>query len=531
MAPAPRRLRASLITRLVVTVGVPLLIGAVACSGRSTPDPPRHPLILVGVDGGDWEIIDWLWSEGRLPNLHHLADTGISGPLHTFHYASPVIWTTVATGVGPHEHGISDFVVATAGGDRPVSSTLRRVPALWNMASATGRRVAVVGWWASWPAEQVNGVVISDRALHEVPDRVSPPGILPRFEALRDEVLAEDATSDVLYRADAVMARCAVDLAAHDYDLLMLYFRGVDLASHFHWKEFRPDSFPGVGPEEAAAGREVIAAQYELADRTIGALLAASGGDANLVVVSDHGFEAMAAEEVRIVLDLDRVLVRLGLETRAGDDVDFGRSMFYEYDTQDRDRAKKVRFSLAGREPGGRLAGAATDAARPQLARSLERVRWRSGAPALRLRDAEPEEVAAGADLVVEVLADGASVPLLVDGTPFPAAKAQVTMLSGTHDADTDGILFAAGPDLVQGRRIDDVRVVDIPPTVLYALDLPAGEDFMGRARTDLFRPAISDRRAPRTIPTWGHREPGEVRESAVDEELIRQLEALGYLD
>ena len=44
-------------------------------------------------------------------------------------------------------------------------------------------RVAVTGWWASWPVEEINGVVISDRAVHEIPDRVWPPAQLEVFAA------------------------------------------------------------------------------------------------------------------------------------------------------------------------------------------------------------------------------------------------------------------------------------------------------------------------------------------------------------
>ncbi len=508
-----------------------LLVGAVAC-GRDEPvEPPHHPVILVGVDGGEWAVIEWLWSEGRLPNLRRLAEGGVAGPLHTFHYASPVIWTTVATGVAPRIHGIGDFVVATAGGDRPVSSTLRRAPALWNMASACGRRVGVAGWWASWPAEEVNGVVVSDRAPHDVPDRVFPPDLLPPYLEIQQKALASDEAAAVVYAPDVVMARCAVEMAAADFDLVMLYFRGVDLASHFHWRDFEPEGFPPATAEEVAAGRAQIAAEYELVDRTVGELLDSSGGRADLLVVSDHGFEAMPTEEVRILLNLDRVLERLGHLERTDGDVDFSRTRFYSYDSPDRARAKKVRYSLAGREKGGQVQPAATDAARRMLEHELSRVTWATGAPALRLRDPRPDEAEAGADLVVEVLEEGVRTPLEVDGHPFRRSGTSVTLLSGTHDADTPGILLAAGPDLLVGRRMEDVRVVDIPPTVLYALGLPAGEDFMGRARTDLFRPEVVERRPPRTTPSWGRRKGGEAEESSVDGALVRQLEALGYLD
>jgi len=147
--------RNALLPILVVALASPL----VSCRGTED-SAPIHPFILFGVDGADWEVIEWMWEQDRLPHLKRLADRGVAAPLETFHHASPVIWTTVATGVMPDVHGITEFVVPTIKGDQPVSSSLRQVPALWNMVTATGGRVAVLGWWASWPVEEVNGTII-----------------------------------------------------------------------------------------------------------------------------------------------------------------------------------------------------------------------------------------------------------------------------------------------------------------------------------------------------------------------------------
>ena len=167
---------------LTIVLATALILSSVSC--RATEDPATiHPFILFGVDGADWEVVEWMWEQDRLPHLKRLADRGVAAPLETFHHASPVIWTSVATGVMPDVHGITEFVVPTIKGDQPVSSTLRRVPALWNMVTATGGRVAVLGWWASWPAEEVNGTIISDRSVHEIPDRVWPPGYFATFDA------------------------------------------------------------------------------------------------------------------------------------------------------------------------------------------------------------------------------------------------------------------------------------------------------------------------------------------------------------
>src|ERR1700724_983671 len=111
------------------------------------------PLLVIGIDGGEWRVVHRMWRDGELPNLRRLADRGTTATLETAYNASPVIWTTIATGVTPAEHGITDFVVPSPHGDVPISSMVRRVPALWTMLTQAHRRVAVLGWGGSWPAD------------------------------------------------------------------------------------------------------------------------------------------------------------------------------------------------------------------------------------------------------------------------------------------------------------------------------------------------------------------------------------------
>ena len=48
----------------------------------------------------------------------------------------------------------------------PVTSGMRKVKALWNILSDKQKKVAVVGWWATWPAEDVNGAMVSDHLCY-----------------------------------------------------------------------------------------------------------------------------------------------------------------------------------------------------------------------------------------------------------------------------------------------------------------------------------------------------------------------------
>jgi hypothetical protein len=127
-----------------------------------------RPVIFVGLDGADWQLIDRYTASGAMPNLARLVAEGAGGALETIHPPlSPIVWTTMMTGVSPVEHRILDFTrFSPADGQKePITSDERRAPAIWNMAGYAGRTSATFGLWATYPAERVFGVVVSDRMM------------------------------------------------------------------------------------------------------------------------------------------------------------------------------------------------------------------------------------------------------------------------------------------------------------------------------------------------------------------------------
>ncbi len=136
-----------------------------ACGAREQ----RGRVLVLGLDGMDPQTVDLLMSEGKLPNFAKLRQEGAYGRLLSQKsLLSPIIWTTIATGKGPEEHGIGHFVAMASdtGEQMPATSGMRRVKALWNIASNAGREVATVGWWATWPPEEVHGAVVSDHMAY-----------------------------------------------------------------------------------------------------------------------------------------------------------------------------------------------------------------------------------------------------------------------------------------------------------------------------------------------------------------------------
>ena len=130
--------------------------------------PTDLKLLLIGIDGASFRLIDPLLEEGRLPAFAGLVERGARGPLLSQRpMNSPAIWTTVATGFNRQRHGIGGFSRTEVSGGTPrkrmVSSLDRKTLALWNLLGPFQKSVGVVAWWASWPAEPVRGWIVSDR--------------------------------------------------------------------------------------------------------------------------------------------------------------------------------------------------------------------------------------------------------------------------------------------------------------------------------------------------------------------------------
>ncbi len=300
-------------------------------------EPPGARVLVLALDGLDWDfVLPWV-EAGDMPNLARLMDAGTWGRMETLvPTLSPLIWTTVATGVSPDRHGILDFVEKEPkrGILLPITGRSRKVPAVWNLASAFGRTVGVVGWWASWPAEKVRGVVVTDRLYYTLtqgiseavfrqdpPEMVFPAERTGEIAALRDRAVKETDWQAVRFFMDVseqqYAAAVAADrgmedpvdgfrrilastrtylgaglqLAGERPDLLMVYLEGTDTLGHL-LAPYMPPPTLDVDPALAAAYVEAVPKYFQIVDRWIGRFLEHYPlSESAVLVVSDHGFK------------------------------------------------------------------------------------------------------------------------------------------------------------------------------------------------------------------------------------------------
>jgi predicted AlkP superfamily pyrophosphatase or phosphodiesterase len=238
----------------------PSVTSSTTASAAKLPSVRSPQLLVIGVDGATPEIVDRLCGEGKLPHLSRLRAEGASGELRSLEpIFSPLIWTTMATGRMPEDHGITGFTLAggEAGLLRPSSTDQRQVPALWNLASDAGYTNAVIGWPVTWPAEKINGYLVSsyffmpsatadltrllDPELEAIWPTTLGPAIAPLLKSAGDftprglakrrlGALAANPMNLSTHAKDATFLAIAGDLLAKKSpDVMMVYFQGIDV--------------------------------------------------------------------------------------------------------------------------------------------------------------------------------------------------------------------------------------------------------------------------------------------------------------
>lgn len=303
----------------------------------ATRGPTEPPIILMGVDGLEWDVILTLLKKERLPNIARLMEKGYYGELDTLRPTlSPVIWTGVATGKVRKKHGINGFVRRLPNKKITLfNNSNRKVKAIWNILSDYGKKVHTIGWWMTYPVEEIKGIMVAQTNTTDqlntragnhvwkgmlrtgVKGQVYPPERQDEMLTIANEVERElpSLTKQIFgefrhplpllderlwnnclwsFRADTTYHRISLRLAQEGSspDLMLLYFGGTDVVSHRFWRYMRPEIYRHKPtPEQIENLGTVIEDYYAYIDRMLGQLLKLYESDVRIIVISDHGFQ------------------------------------------------------------------------------------------------------------------------------------------------------------------------------------------------------------------------------------------------
>lgn len=226
------RLAAVLVGMLIVGAGtlplrtsvgtVPRLESAAAVTLVRDADPePRAPLLVVGLDSGNWDTIAPLVAQGRLPVFASLINAGVSGNVRAEWppYWSAPAWSSIVTGFSRDDLGLHEDLVVALPGLQPFEVQLKMDirlnpinllramlahlgvvevaqhsrdalvrPPVWETLAREGVRTAVLRFPFTYPASGPAAYVVSNRVDTEGwegmgvrrghPDRVVYPASL-----------------------------------------------------------------------------------------------------------------------------------------------------------------------------------------------------------------------------------------------------------------------------------------------------------------------------------------------------------------
>lgn len=503
--------------------------------------------LVIGLDGGSPDLIRRWAAEGKLPNLAHLIAEGSSGLLRsTYPPISAAAWVTFLTGQGPGQHGIFDFrnydpTRYTCTDEAIVNSTAFAGRTMLDVAGTYGRRVGAVTVPITYPTWPVNGAMV---AGYPTPDAkrafTYPPELGERLGALTEDSAffrsrAPDEVARELIRLVRDRAEASLRMLQDDeYDLFVVVFGATDRAQHDFWRHFDPD-FPTHDPAEAERFGPVILRVYQEADRAIGRLLEAMPEETTVLVMSDHGagpratrcfhLNAWLAREGllrmrrgggsllrwvrplyrtlkahfpyqervyrRLPPALKRLASRVDSDAELGTgDVDWGRTVAYRFPMYP--PVEGVVINVRGRQSEGivdpraeyeRLRDEIIDRLQglvdPETNASVVKA-------AFRREDLYRGNCLERVPDIVVVMAEGYEGGSALSGpfvTPIPLDD--LRRLSGAHRMD--GVLIVRGPGIRQNGEVDGARIVDLAPTILYALGVPVPDQMDGRVLVDLF--------------------------------------------
>lgn len=226
------------------------------------------------------------------------------------------------TGVNPGEHGIFDFTRREPGTYRVhfVNSTWRKAPTVWSKLSALGKRVCILGLPATYPPEPVNGVMVSgfDTPVTTRADRsfVYPPARAAEVLELGGFPFADFQEFRVgpgwyekafaqLLAGIAQKLRVAEQLLRREpWDVFLILFGESDTVAHHFWH------FSDPGSPFAQTGLRLpiddpIGEIYQALDDALGRLMQVAG-EADVLVISDHGFGGAGTTRVHLNRWLER---------------------------------------------------------------------------------------------------------------------------------------------------------------------------------------------------------------------------------
>lgn len=558
-------------------------------TGMTETGPTRKPRVLViGLDGATFDLLDGWMERGLMPNLRRLATEGSRAVLRSV--IPPVTapaWTSFATGVRPGKHGIFDFRRRQPGqlARRFISSRDVRAPTIWDMLTDAGMQTGIINVPVTYPLSNRTSFGISDMLTPSTDVQfTNPPGLYEELRPKLGEYIIDGPHAHLSGRKAIVPFLEALEfctrqrakytvhlLRTREWDFATVVFVGTDRLQHALWDMLSGAFALYPATPELQGYKERAESFMTVLDEVMGEILAACPEETDVLIVSDHGFgpllrkfrvnKWLAQQGLltpsrrrgrlgRLVASADVLRLRHRVARMLSRGKESGAIPFWRWINWSKTRAYAasitemgIYVNLAGREPNGIVApGDEYEEVRDSILEGLQELRHPENGQPLLTWAGRREELFEGPHLddapdIIYMLEECAcTADLRLEGPLFEGAGWR----SWTGSHRFGGVLIGCGPDIQKGKQLPDVEIVDVAPTILSLFGLPVPEHMDGRPvqplLTEASRRAAAEAQEAGKQPTSGKArsssEPPE--DSPYSEEEARQVEErlkrLGYL-
>jgi predicted AlkP superfamily phosphohydrolase/phosphomutase len=496
-------------------------------------------LLIIGLDGATWKVIDPLLNRGKMPNLAHLVENGTRCVSSAFDLAlSPIMWTSLASGKRPEKHGVTHFF------DTANNVRCRR---LWDILEQPDRPVGVFAWPVTWPPRPINGFMIPSlfarandtypadlRFVKDLEDGLDkgwdervrlistamqhglhPTTIVGIADYAIQRKFGRYNDLDNFARQRYIKQQVHLDIYTYLVKQYNPYFTGfylnqIDAFSHIFWRYYEPHLFPDVEAKGVKKYGDMIPYVYQMADKAIGRLLRLTDRDTLVVVASDHGFEAATASRKQA-----KFAARI-LGDKFLDALDLSQTVRYV----NHGTVLVCKILRQRQETLDLLRGIQVEEMDQPL---LDVYEENTGEVVIRVAKTANYH---GIDIkTLHITWSGDRKPFL-DLVELADASTP-----GVHHLD--GIAVFYGPGVQPGGYVADGSILDVTPTVLALLGMPVGRDMDGRVLIEAILPEFLKKTPITYIDTYDTGlELSEVEDDEpISEELMTRLRDLGYIE
>ncbi len=519
-------------------------------------DPEMAPsLIVLGLDGATWDIINPMIDAGELPVIQRLMKNGSYGTLQSLEpMSSPSLWTSISTGLPSEEHGVTGFF--------STRSDLK-APRVWDICHSHHYSVGLFSWLVTWQILDPFEFIIPAWMAR------SPETIPSAYSCWQEVNLEQDlyerycpwkslykcafqgATARSLdhmlrfYIKDAFSGMSEEDrfarkllaevdlqtdiflhlLRNHPVDITTFILYGSDKLAHRFWHSMSPEEFNLKQDQDTSQFASVIQDYYKKADQSFGRILQALPDSTHVILLSDHGMRADTAMPRQYFPDIPALLDILSA------------AHLFHYTSIQREDILIPRNA----EPGEIM----------KIQNLLEAATFSdSEEPVFIVNQADNGNLHLRTNFSLtwhEESPLNTHEMIVVDGKQHPVEDIFVLRtFSGNHDPE--GIIILSGPAFQSGKCLDTERkpphqntrsgetghlidLLDVAPTILYLLDLPISQELPGEVIREAFKAEFLHQYSPVLVERYPPLDQLQFPDDEIPAPFLERLQSVGYVE